>query len=375
MDIGFDAKRLFNNFTGLGNYSRYIVTALSDYRPHYNYQLYSPKIQNREEVVSVTKRNNIQVFSPNSWYRLFRLTSAWRTWGISKLKSVNRLDVFHGLSQELPVGLSSGIRKVVTVHDLIFIRYPQFYNPIDVAIYTAKVKAACSRADHVVAVSTQTASDLVTLLNINPKKISVVPQGCNPIFKRKSLPQEIATVKKKYRLPGQYMLTVGTIERRKNAVLLVKALALIPVAIRIPLVIVGKSTSYLDDVLACAKEKEVLPWIHVLHNASFQDFPEIYQGAEMFFFPSLFEGFGIPILEAIESGIPVITSNRAVFNETAGPDAFYINPEEPAEAAVAAVILMYDKQLRNAMVESAKKHITRFQPDVIAASLLEVYER
>jgi glycosyltransferase involved in cell wall biosynthesis len=374
VNIGFDAKRLFNNFTGLGNYSRFVVHALAENFPDNRYSLYTPKYRNHPELMSIVDRSNVDVYSPSFFYRFLNLTSAWRTWRMGSLASVKKLDVYHGLSQELPVALPKNTKKIVTVHDLIFLHYPWFYNPIDVAIYSVKVRIACKEADKIIAVSQQTAQDIEKLLGVNPSKIVVIPQGCDASFKRNASKQEIETIKQKYNLPAEYMLSVGTIEKRKNALLLVKALALIPESIRIPLVIVGKATTYLKEIIACAKEKEVLSWIHFLHDASFQDFPEIYQGSRMFLFPSIYEGFGIPILEAIESGVPVITSNRAVFRETAGPDALYIDPEEPAEAAIAAVILLYDDELRHSMITNSRNYISRFQPKVIADSLQHIYE-
>ena len=116
----------------------------------------------------------------------------------------------------------------MTVHDLIFIRYPELYNPLDVFIYKAKVKAACQQADKILATSIQTKSDIVDFLNIDPAKIDVVYQGCHPSFKRKFSAAEIEKIKTKYKLPESYILNVGTIEERKNVLLLVKALSRLP---------------------------------------------------------------------------------------------------------------------------------------------------
>ncbi len=155
MKIGFDAKRFFNNFTGLGNYSRFIIGALSEYVPDNQYFLYSPKIKHHPEITSILGRPNVNVISPPSVYTFLAASSLWRTWGISKEPSIKNLNLFHGLSQELPLNLPKRIKKVVTVHDLIFIRSPKLYKPIDVAIYKAKVKAACINADTILATSQQ----------------------------------------------------------------------------------------------------------------------------------------------------------------------------------------------------------------------------
>ena len=169
MQVGFEAKRLFTNFTGLGNYSRFIVNALSEFAPENTYILYSPRIKSHPEVDPILARPNIKAIGPTGGFTF--LKSLWRSWGIQYNKSIPNLDIFHGLSQELPAGLPKHIKKIVTVHDLIYIRYPQFYNPIDVAIYTAKVKSACRRADKVIAISQQTANDLIEFIKVDPCEV------------------------------------------------------------------------------------------------------------------------------------------------------------------------------------------------------------
>src|SRR5687767_13212562 len=134
MNIGFEAKRFFTNNTGLGNYSRFIVRALSSYYPENDYYLYTPRDPFHNDAVHILDRPNVKVVKPSSWYNYVRATSIWRTWGISREPTIERLQAFHGLSQELPVNLPEKVKKIVTVHDLIFYRYPHFYNPIDVAI-------------------------------------------------------------------------------------------------------------------------------------------------------------------------------------------------------------------------------------------------
>jgi glycosyltransferase involved in cell wall biosynthesis len=371
MQVGFEAKRFFSNFTGLGNYARFVVDALSTYAPEHDYTLYTPKVRQHPEIDPITSRDNVHVVSPSGGYRYMK--SLWRSRGMSSHPSVDNLNVFHGLSQELPTGLPDHIKKIVTVHDLIYIRYPQFYNPVDVAIYKAKAKAACSKADVVVAISQQTADDLVEFLQVDRQKIKVVYQGCHPIFKQQKSQAEKQSVTIKYNLPKEYILTVGTIEERKNAKLLIQALSRLPDDLRIPLVLVGRATKYTEEVIQLAQELDVYDNLIFLHNASFTDFPAIYQQASVFVYPSLFEGFGIPLVEAIESGVPVITSTGSCFSEAAGRGAVYVNPEDDAELAHELATLLSDTTLRKQMVDTARIHIQQFQPKVIAGHLLAVY--
>ena len=373
MKIGFDAKRLFNNFTGLGNYSRFVVNALLDHAPGNEYLLYTPKQRNHPEINAITARSEVFVVTPPSLYKMFAAGSLWRTWGISKESSMSSVDVFHGLSNELPANLPRRIRKIVTVHDLIFLRFPMFYNPIDVRIYEAKVRAACASADRIIAISRQTADDVISFLGVPDAKIEVVYQGCHPQFIHKKSNEEIETVKRKYNLPDEYILNVGTIEKRKNVILAVQALGLLPPGSRAPLVIMGRETAYKNSIIAAAKQWDVIESIVFLHNASFQDFPAIYQGAQLFVYPSLFEGFGIPLVEALASGIPAITSTGSCFTEAAGPDSVYVDPSDIEEMALQLNRLLSDWDLRQRMITSGRKFVEKFSPSIIASHLIALY--
>lgn len=373
MNIGFEAKRFFTNYTGLGNYSRFVVDALSLHASENRYYLFTPRSALNPEVSAILGRDNVSVVEPRGVYQL--APSIWRTWGVSLTRQARSIDIFHGLSQELPFNLSSQVKKIVTVHDLIFYRYPQFYHSADVAIYKAKVKSACQRATKIIAVSKQTAQDITTFLQVDPSKIEVVYQGCHPNFKRAVTSQEVDEVRKKYGLPHNFILNVGTIEERKNLLLLIEAFSLLPKEARVPLVVVGRPTEYFQQVVSAARERRVLNEIIFLKQASFVDFPALYRGATVFVYPSLFEGFGIPLVEAIESNVPVITSTGSCFAEAAGPLARYVDPSDASALASELQLVLSDKTLREKMVRESKNHIQKFEPEKIATALNAVYQR
>lgn len=375
MNIGFEAKRFFTNNTGLGNYSRFVVRALSNCFPEHDYYLYTPRKTVHSDTADILKKGNVGVITPGKWYKFFHATSIWRTWGISKERSVRDLDVFHGLSQELPVNLPRRIKKIITVHDLIFYRYPEFYNTIDIAIYKEKLKFACHKADRIIAVSEQTKADLQEFLKIDDSKIEIIYQGSHPNFKRKLSASQIEAITNKYKLPSDYILSVGTIEKRKNLLVLIKALSLIPKEARIPLVILGRPTEYIKEVLAAAKQLQVSDGIFFPQNVPFHEFPAIYQKARLFIYPSLFEGFGIPLIEAIESRVPVITSLGSCFSEAAGPSSIFVDPhnEEALAAQISNVLL--DSALASSMVSASYEYIQQFEPAVIGKKIMEVYKK
>ena len=374
MKIGFDAKRFFNNFTGLGNYSRFVINALSEHASDHEYLLYSPKVKSHPEFDSVLSRPNVKIVTPPSVYRFLFAKSLWRTWGISHETSVKNLDVYHGLSQELPVGLPAGIRKIVTVHDLIFFRYPQLYKSVDVSIYKAKVKSACHQADRILAISRQTQQDIIDFLKVDPAKIEVVYQGCHPNFRKLFSDQEIREIRELYNLPQHYILSVGTIEERKNVLLLIKALALLPEDLQIHIVIIGRPTSYKNKIVEEAVRLGVIERIIFLHDVSFADLPAIYQGADVFVYPSFFEGFGIPIVEALESSVPVIAATGSCLEEAGGEGSIYVNPEDKDELASQLTRVLKDNKLRSDMIVAGKQHVTQFHPQEIAKILVGVYK-
>ena len=322
----------------------------------------------------ILERPNIRVIKAPAIYNSLKAGSLWRTWGISREASVKKLDVFHGLSQELPIKMPVSIKKIVTVHDLIFIRYPDLYNPLDVFIYKAKVKAACRQADKILATSIQTKSDIVDFLNIDPAKIDVVYQGCHPSFKKKFSVAEIEKIKAKYNLPESYILNVGTIEERKNVLLLIKALSQLPKDLKSHVVIIGRATKYKTRIMEEAGRLGVGERITFLHNVPFADLPAIYQGAQVFVYPSVFEGFGIPIVEALESSVPVIAATGSCLSEAGGPGSIYVNPSDEAELAEQLKKVLTDNELRTRMIASGKKYIEQFEPKVIAEKLLSVYQ-
>ena len=371
MKIGFDAKRLFNNFTGLGNYSRFVVDTLLEAGTTDNYCLYTPKIKNRPETKRYLQDPHLKIITPPSWMKPSPLAAVWRSTLPISAKEFSSLDIYHGLSHELPMGISSHVKTIVTIHDLIFLRYPQFYSRFDVMMHHQKVKHACRVADRIVAVSEQTAKDIIQFLNADPAKIKVIYQGCHRQFRHKHRPEEIAAVRKKYDLPERYILMVGSIESRKNAITLLKAFAMLPKDGRPGLVLVGKGTTYLDEVKSTIAALNIEKEVTLIHHAAFSDLPAIYQGATVFAYPSLFEGFGIPIIEAIESGIPVLTSKGSCFAEAGGPQAWYADPQLPEEwASLLKEILGSDNQQR---IASQQEHVLKFRPEQNRENLLNSY--
>lgn len=378
MRIAFDAKRAYQNSTGLGNYSRLLIDSLARYFPQHEYYLAAPK-----ETGAYTAPVNTHIIGPQGLNKL--APSLWRSRQVVKDLEKNGIALYHGLSNEIPLGIGrSGIKTVVTIHDLIFEYYPEQYKAADVQLYRKKFRYACSHADRVIAISAQTKEDIISRYGIDEAKVSIAYQCCNPAFEQVVSKDVRETIKKKYRLPEKYLLYVGSLIERKNLLNICKALCTIKDKLSIPLVVIGSGNGgYAAKVKAYVKAQQMEERVIFLedrpeandpgfHNST--DFPAIYQSAEMLLYPSTYEGFGLPVLEALWSKTPVITSNTSCLPETGGDAAYYIDPFSVDEIANAIVTVSSNDILRQQMILKGIAHAQKFTAAACAANVMDVYE-
>lgn len=369
MVIGFDAKRAFQNNTGLGNYSRMLLCGLASEHQNLRAFLYSPRISG-EYAKYFSGYANISTRTPSSIDRFF--PDIWRRFGVTVHLSEDKVKLFHGLSHELPHGIPRSIKRVVTMHDLIVWRYPQFYKPLDRVVHRIKQRHSCRIADVVVAISEQTKRDLMEYLHVPESKIRVIYQSCDPMFWEPVAESDIDYVRSTYHLPEKYVICVGTIEERKNQLAVVKALAQLPADVH--LVIVGKNHGGYHAVLSGAiRSNGLTERVHILHDADFEDFPALYAGAIASVYMSLFEGFGIPILESMCCGTPVVTSNVSSMPEAGGDAALYADPKNPDEIAARLKSIIDDPVLRSQLVEKGKVQCQKFTPHLAVSGLYDLY--
>lgn len=379
MKIGYDAKRAFHNGTGLGHYSRSLLQALNAYYPQHEYYLFNPRPKKYE----LAGTNLHEVQPTGLLHRAF--PSAWRSaWVTGDLKKYG-VQLYHGLSHEIPVGIQkTGIPSVVTMHDLIHERYPEQYNALDVRIYSRKFRYACEHATRVIAISEQTRQDLVRFYNTPPEKISVCYQSCNPAFATVVSDEEKNRVRTRYGLPEQFFLSVGSIIERKNLLNCCKAIFLLRDRLDIPLVVIGEGGKYKEQVKDYVRQNSLEKKILFLSDTAAArereefrtaaDFPAIYQCATAMLYPSFFEGFGIPVLEALWSQLPVITSNVSCLPEAGGDAALYVNPSLAAEIAEALYRVATEPELRTTMIQKGLAHAQHFTAARCAAAVMNVYE-
>ena len=369
MKIGFDAKRAFFNRSGLGNYSRNLLRALSLYYPDNQYLLYTAS--KNSSLFNLTDQNFI-IKEPSGFLNK-RLKSYWRSFSLTKQVKRDELNLFHGLSHELPYNIhKSGIKTVVTIHDLIFLRFPGLYKTFDRRIYLKKFKYACKIADLIIAVSKQTSNDIQEFFGVDKSLIEVIYQGCNPVFSKEFDDSEKEGIRIKYGFPESYILYVGSIEERKNLLSLIKAINI--GKIKLPLVIIGGKTKYFKRIKKFIDQNKIEE-IYFLETILNEDLPAIYQLAEVFIYPSVFEGFGIPIIEALYSKTPVITSKNGCFPEAGGPSSVYVDPNNIEEMAEAIKKVIEDSELRQRMIKNGFEYAQNFNDDKVAKNIINSYQK
>ena len=374
MIIGFDAKRIVCNNTGLGSYSRTLVNDLAAaVSPGTMLNLYTPD-EGRDELRNqIVPSPNVRFVYPE--HARNALTKAWwRAHGMVTDMVNHGVKLYHGLSGELPVGIKkAGIKTVVTIHDLIFMRHPEWYNPIDAKIYTWKFHKTCREADRIIAISECTKRDIVTLGGVSPAKIDVVYQSCGSRYAVRESEKKRQEVHTRYMLPSRYIINVGSIEERKNILLAVKALHLLPQDLC--LVVVGRPTAYADKVKRYIRQNGLDQRVMLLHGVPNEDLPAIYQMAEACVYPSRYEGFGIPVIEAIQSGLPVVACTGSCLEEAGGNGSLYVQPDDVTGMAEAVKRVLKGAPERQERIADSRRYITRFENNSLALQVMQVYER
>ena len=366
--IGYDAKRIVRNGTGLGSYGRTLVNDLAPIMPDVTLRLYAPDAGRDDLRCQVQSRENVRFCYPR--HLRFRLQRDWwRMKGVVKDLRRDGVELYHGLSGELPEGLSAaGIPGVVTVHDLIFLRHPEFYPALDAFFYKLKFRKMLREATRIIAISACTKRDILYYGDFPEDRIDLVYQSCSTRFSQPVSPSLLVEARRKYRLPQRYVLNVGTVELRKNILLGIRAMAKLPADLH--LVIVGRQTKYQKQLDAEIRKLGLGNRIHFLQGVPNTLLPAVYRQAEAFIYPSRYEGFGVPVIEAIQSGLPVVAATGSCLEEAGGPDSLYVDPDD-ADGAAAAVLSAMEN--RTGMVERSRHYVRRFENQDVASQVLEVY--
>lgn len=372
MTIGYDAKSIVGDVAGIGNYARTLVNDIEKVvKPTTMLYLYAPDRGNSALRRQITENQHMQYIYLKG-YNGAIARCMWHMKGIVKDLVRDGVNIYHGLSGELPMGIKdAGIKTVVTIHDLVFMRYPQYYNWLERKIMEWKFYKTCHEADRIIATSECTKRDVMLYGDVPANKIDVIYQSCGSFYKLPESEKKMQEVHTSYMLPERYIVNVGTIEERKNVLLAVKALRLLPE--EISLVVVGKSTPYADKVKKYVAENGLKDRVLFLHNVPTDDLPAIYQMAEACVYPSRYEGFGLPVIEAIQSGLPVVACKGSCLEEAGGNATLYVDPDDVYAMAHAIKLTLKGAPARDERIAEGLQYISRFENNNVAQSVVDLY--
>jgi glycosyltransferase involved in cell wall biosynthesis len=374
--IGIDVTAALTQGGGIGRYTRELVRALAIEDKQNQYRFFSAKVPAVLPVPEPLPQAANIVHKPamvderwlyRLWYRLrLPLPVQWVT---------GQLDLFHSPDFVLPP-VNGRIPTLLTVHDLSFVHYPHVFPERLVGYLNHVVPWSIARATHILADSEATRQDLLAIWQVPSDKITVLYSGVNSRFQPvKDVVQQTA-VRQKYHLQDwPYILSVGTLQPRKNYQMLIRAFA--PLAEKVPhhLVISGGKGWLYDEMLAEVARQGLTGRVHFIGFVDDDDLPALYSMADLFVLPSLYEGFGLPLLEAMGCGTAVITSNRSSLPEVAGTAARQLSPDDSSAWTENMHTLLTDATLREPLIQAGFAQIEHFTWQHSAQQLLKIYQK
>lgn len=372
MQIGIDYTAALKQGGGIGRYTRGLITALARLDTHTRYTLLTTRD---------APRVGLDVFQshPNFGTRRYPLTERWMTIGWHRLNLpvpvewfCGPVDLFHSPNFILPP--TRRAKTLLTVHDLSFIRHPQ--GAVDKLRRWLEnvVPRSLARADHVLADSHSTKVDLLDIYGVPAKKISVVGAGVEARFRPVTNLETRQAVRQKYKLPPRFILGLGTLEPRKNFTGLIRAFEQSAVRKTHHLVIAGGKGWLYNDIFAAAEQSAAAERIHFAGFVADDDLPALYSLADVFAYPSHYEGFGIPVVEAMACGTPVVCANNSSLPEVAGSAAVLVSADDTPALAAALQQLAVDRSLREKSVSAGFEQVKIFNWPAAAQRLLNVYQ-
>lgn len=366
MRIGIDCRSLCGEKTGIGYYTYHLIKALHRLQEDSSLCLYSSRRFDFPQLGEKVCRKAFKGLPGNVWLQTV----------LPFLLKKDQISVFHAPLFIVP--LISSIPKVVTIHDLSVYIYPEKTTWQNRAILRTLLPASVKAADAVIADSENTKRDIVGHLGARPDKITVIPLAVPDSFYRHYDRAAIKQVKEKYGLPENYLLFVGTIEPRKNLERLIRAFGLVLERRKdLPhrLILAGRLGWLYQDIIRTRNDLALEDRIKLLGYVAEDDLPLVHQGADLFVYPSLYEGFGLPVLEAMASGIPVITSQVSSLPEVAGDSCCLINPLNVEELAAAIERILESSSLQAQMAQAGLARAREFSWRKTAEETFQVYRK
>ena len=371
MRIAIDIRTVTPVRSGVGNYVLNLLEALRRVAPQHQYFLIG--LQNNLDTLGWSDEEE-QTYRTAISHESHPLGDMWEHCWLPRVLERNRVDVLHGPATLIPLR-EGAYASVVTVHDLVAFLFPETI-PRKYAVYMRwLLTRVVKRADRIISVSYNTKEDLVRILGVDPEKITVVHEAAQPQFRPIKDENKLEQVRRRYGIPGPFIYHVGNIEPRKNLVRLVKAFMLARQRLHSPvrLVITGQKGWLTGKLFRSLGGLELGDHVIFTGYVPHQELPLLMNAARAFVFPSLYEGFGLPVLEAMSCGTPVVTSNISSLPEIVGRAAVLVDPNDLDSIAEGMVRVLEDEGLRWKLSAEGLVQARRFSWDKAAQETLRVF--
>jgi glycosyltransferase involved in cell wall biosynthesis len=382
MRIGFDARLVYYQQAGIGQYILQLVQGLarvvkpaSERRPAAGSAGQEPAPQGLELWVFRSRKS--PALPLPAWVRQVKLWTPSHHRLESRVLAAElasrRLALLHSPDFIPPFG--GGFRSVITIHDLNFVHFPQFLTP-ESARYYGQIPKAVRRADHILTDSNATREDVINVLGVAPESVTTVYLAANPVYRPITNRQEVRRTVQRYGLPPDFIIFVGTLEPRKNVPGLLRALRLLHErGYDTNLAIVGRKGWLYEEIFSTLAELHMADCVHFLENVPNEDLARLYNAAQCLILPSYYEGFGLPPLEAMACGTPVIVSNRSSLPEVVGDAALLVDPDSPEDLSDAIARLLDDNTLQATLRHRGLIRASQFSWARAARETMEVYRQ
>jgi len=369
MKIAIDLIFVPAQKTGVGQYAKLLIGSLAEFDEKNQYLLFIKKNQVLE---FDPKKTNFRIITCSDVFRFKILMIFWEQFILPFILSWKKVDILHSLQQTTP--LIGSFKRVVTFHDMTIFLFPEKHTTARKFLYSFLMPLSAKKADKLIADSLSTKNDMIKFLDIISEKINVVYLAANPVFGLRNT-KNAGDVLERYGIKNKFILYVGTLEPRKNVIGLINAYQRLVVknGIAHRLVIVGKKGWQFQPIFETVKKMRLDQNIIFTGYVPDDDLADIYNAADIFVYPSLYEGFGIPPLEAMACGVPTITSNVSSLPEVAGNACILINPNDTEEIEQSVFKLLMTEKLRQNMREMGLSRSKEFSRKKLADGTIATY--
>lgn len=366
MRVGIDASMIGDRAGGMETYARGVIQALASIDPLGDYALLLQRPLPPHAIPGAERMRQVVVRTRYGPARIPFSTS------LTLLRE--RIDVIH-VQEAAPLLFPSKI--VLTLHDISFEHYPHFFNPDIARRLRARVPLTVRRAAAIITDTAFSKGDIVRRYHVPPDKVSVAPLAADPLYRPIDDARQLATARARYGAGDHFILCVGDLQPRKNLRTLIEAYVRLrrSDALRHKLVLVGRKAWLFDDVVAAARASGYEDELVFTGYVPDDDLVLLYNAADLFVYPSLFEGFGLPPIEAMACGTPVVTSNTSSLPEVVGDAGLMVDPLDVEALAGAIARVLRDGDLRARLAAAGLRHAAQFSWDDTARTIREVYQR